>query len=112
MTLVTRFPRLASGLTAALGATLLLGCSGSQGSPEAAQAAQPRAAADPLADDAQNVRLVAHHDMQGRQALQLTARSDAQNGNWLYVGYQPNARTDPDTPQMNSITVVVVFKFK
>jgi hypothetical protein len=74
-------------------------------SPDATQpAASSSAPADALAESAQNVRLVAHHDMQGRQALQLTARSDPQNGNWLYVGYQPNARTDPDTPILNSIT--------
>jgi hypothetical protein len=41
-----------------------------------------QAAADPRADSASNVRLVGYHDMQGRQALQLTARSDAANGNW------------------------------
>ena len=72
--------------------------------PDPALEAQQAGQADPLADSASNVRLLAHHDMQGRQALQLTARSDAANGNWLYVGYQPNARTDPDTRQMNSIT--------
>ena len=49
-----------------------------------------QAGSDPLSDGAQNVRLVAHHDLQGRQSLQLTTRSDAANGNWLYVGHQPN----------------------
>jgi hypothetical protein len=62
---------------------------------------------NPGHDSAESVRLVGYHDMQGRQALQLTAKSDATNGNWLYVGYQPNARPDYDgspEPQMNSIT--------
>jgi hypothetical protein len=62
---------------------------------------------DPGHDGAENVRLVGYHDMQGRQALQLTAKSDPTNGNWLYVGYQPNARPEYDgspEPQMNSIT--------
>ena len=46
-----------------------------------------QAGSDPFSDGAQNVRLVAHHDLQGRQSLQLTTRSDAANGNWLYVGH-------------------------
>src|SRR5687767_2590622 len=104
MTQRSWFPSAAVRLTMALGVMSLVACSNPSNSPQSVQAAQPRAAADPLAESAENVRLVAHHDMQGRQALQLTARSDAQNGNWLYVGYQPNARTEPDTPQMNSIT--------
>ena len=63
-----------------------------------------QAGSDPLSDAAQNVRLVGHHDLQGRQSLQLTARSDAANGNWVYVGHQPNVRPNSEEPQMNSIT--------
>ena len=59
---------------------------------------------DPLSDGAQNVRLVGHHDLQGRQSLQLTTRSDAANGNWAYVGHQPNDRPNSEEPQMNAIT--------
>lgn len=80
---------------AALGALLL------------APAAAVAQGTDPGHDGAQNVRLVGYHDMQGRQALQLTARSDAANGNWLYVGFQPNDRPRYDKspePQMNPIT--------
>ena len=50
---------------------------------------------DPGFDAAQNVRLVGYHDLQGRQALQVTTRSDAKNGNWVYVGLQPNVRSAP-----------------
>ena len=63
-----------------------------------------QAGSDPLSDAAQNVRLVGHHDLQGRQSLQLTARSDAANGNWVYVGHQPNVRPNSEEPQMNSVT--------
>ena len=44
----------------------------------------PRKAAP--GDDAANVRLVGYSHMQGRHALQVTTRSDAANGNWVYVG--------------------------
>jgi hypothetical protein len=60
--------------------------------------------ADPMADGAQNVRLVGYNDLQGRQSLQLTTRSDAANGNWAYVGHQPNDRPDSEEPQLNPIT--------
>jgi len=59
---------------------------------------------DPLSDGAENVRLVGHNDLQGRQSLQLTTRSDEANGNWAYVGHQPNDRPGDDEPQMNAIT--------
>ena len=59
---------------------------------------------DPLSDGAENVRLVGYHDLQGRQSLQLTTRSDAANGNWAYVGHQPNDRPGDDEPQMNAVT--------
>ena len=67
--------------------------------------AAQRAAGDPRSDGAANVRLVGYNDLQGRQSLQLTTRSDAANGNWVYVGHSPNNR-DPDKelPQLNSIT--------
>ena len=60
--------------------------------------------ADPMSDGAENVRLVGYNDLQGRQSLQLTARSDAANGNWVYVGHQPNDRPNSEEPQMNPIT--------
>lgn len=72
-------------------------------------AAQP-GAADPGSDGSANVRLVGYHDLQGRQSLQLTTRSDAANGNWVYVGHSPNNR-DPkkELPQQNSITGQMEF---
>jgi hypothetical protein len=97
--------KLAAAAVAVVGAVGLAGVASLRYT-AADQAAAPQRTtqADSMADSAQNVRLVGYHDMQGRQALQLTARSDPANGNWLYVGFQPNARTEPDTPQMNSIT--------
>ena len=44
-------------------------------------------ATDPRAEDARNVRLVGHHDLQGREALVVTTLSDAANGSWVYVGH-------------------------
>src|SRR5688500_13763774 len=66
-------------------------------------AAEQTAAADERAESAENVRLVGYNDLQGRQSLQLIARSDAANGNWVYVGHQPNDRPNSEEPQMNSI---------
>lgn len=71
------------------------------------------AAADPLSDGARNVRLVGYNDLQGRQSLQVTTKSDPANGNWVYVGHSPNDRNDPqvsddaeakDEPLLNPIT--------
>ena len=60
------------------------------------------AAPGAAADEAHNVRLVGYHHMQGRQALQVTAKSDSANGNWVYIGHVPNTRTGDAT--LNSIT--------
>lgn len=65
-----------------------------------------------MSDGAQNVRLVGYNDLQGHQSLQVTTRSDAANGNWVYVGHSPNNRSaptaqeerGPDEPQVNPIT--------
>ena len=70
-------------------------------------------ASDPRSDGDLNVRLVGYHDLQGRQSLVVTTRSDAANGNWVYVGHTPNDRSDPqasddgqgnDQPILNPIT--------
>ncbi|HWN86953.1 MAG TPA: hypothetical protein VNN99_17430, partial [Vicinamibacterales bacterium] len=78
--------------------------------------AQPPPAAtasDPRSDGDLNVRLVGYHDLQGRQSLVVTTRSDAANGNWVYVGHTPNDRSDPqasddgqgnDQPILNPLT--------
>ncbi len=68
------------------------------------QADPAETAADPMSDGSSNVRLVGYNDLQGRQSLQLTARSDAENGNWLYVGHQPNVRPNTDEALMNPVT--------
>jgi hypothetical protein len=61
-------------------------------SPQAAQqpAANPPAAAG--GDDAENMRLVGYNNMQGRYALQVTAKGDQANGNWVYVANVANPR--------------------
>src|SRR5262245_56620262 len=56
----------------------------------------------PLAYDARNVRLVGYHDLQGREALVVTALSDAANGSWVYVGHHESYWDDK--PKMNPIT--------
>ena len=48
---------------------------------------QGRPAADPLSDGASNVRLVGYNDLQGREALVVTTKSDPANGSWAYVGH-------------------------
>src|SRR3990172_8569249 len=65
-------------------------------------ASRPAAVANTTEDEAHDVRLVGYHDMQGRQALQVTTKSDAANGNWVYVGHVPNTRTGDAT--LNPIT--------
>lgn len=95
----------------ALGASVLTGCQ-QQGGAEATAAAQAPSQPDPRSDGAQSVRLVGYHDMQGRQAMQVTTRSDEANGNWAYVGHSPNARPGYDgseEAQLNSITGAVEF---
>ena len=84
-------PFLAAGITAC-------------GSTAPAAPANGAPVADERAEAAENVRLVGYNDLQGRQSLQLIARSDAANGNWLYVGHQPNDRPNSEEPQMNAVT--------
>jgi hypothetical protein len=66
---------------------------------------------DPLAEAAQNVRMVGCNDLQGVGLLQITTRSDTNNGNWAYVGpVRPTEGSDGareggiDDPQLNPIT--------
>jgi hypothetical protein len=88
---------------------LVAACSG-QNAPAPATQQTP---ADPRAESAENVRLVGYHDLQGRQSLVVTTKSDPANGNWVYVGHTPNDRNDPqasddaagnDEPILNPIT--------
>lgn len=64
-------------------------------------ACSPQAAQEPAAnqtpakaggDDADNVKLVGYNNMQGRYALQVTAKGDQANGNWVYVANVANPR--------------------
>ena len=54
------------------------------------------------ADESHNVALIGYHHLQGRQALQVTTKSDSANGNWVYIGHVPNTRTRDAT--LNPIT--------
>ena len=55
--------------------------------------------------EAQNIRLVGHNDLQGRESLVVVTKSDDANGNWVYVGhhesyYDGEQRFNPITEQM------------
>src|SRR5687767_10913418 len=99
-----RTRRVTNGIGAAALAALLAFAAACGTTTPAAPAEGGAPGADERAESAQNVRLVGYNDLQGRQSLQLVARSDAANGNWLYVGHQPNDRPNSEEPQMNSIT--------
>lgn len=93
-------------LGVALGVSILAGCQQAQGGPEATASAQT-AAQDPMSDGAQNVRLVGHNDLQGRTALVTTTKSDAVNGNWVYIGHHDSFHDEK--PLMNPITGKMEF---
>ena len=55
--------------------------------------------------EAENVRLVGYNDLQGRETLVVTTKSDDANGNWVYVGhhesyYDGEQRFNPITNEM------------
>ena len=54
------------------------------------------------AGEARNVEFVGHHDLQGRDSLQVTAKGDDANGDWVYVGHSDN--TWDETQSFNPIT--------
>jgi len=64
--------------------------------------AEETAAADAFSDGAQNVRLVGHNDLQGRESLVVTTKSDPANGSWVYVGHHESFWDD--MPKLNPIT--------
>ena len=68
--------------------------------PEPAPAAE--SSADERADAAQNVRLVGHNDLQGRESLVVTTMSDPANGSWVYIGHHESFWDQK--PKMNPIT--------
>jgi len=83
---------------AAFGVSVLAICaSGCRPTPAA-----ERDATDSLADEAQNIRLVGHNDLQGRESLLVAVRSDQANGNWVYVGHHENFYDE--TQKLNPIT--------
>ena len=63
---------------------------------------QARPAADALSDGSQNVRLVGFNDLQGRESLVVTTKSDPANGSWVYVGHHESYWDDK--PKLNPIT--------
>ena len=63
---------------------------------------QAKPAADPLSDGAQNVRLVGFNDLQGRESLVVTTKSDLANGSWVYVGHHESYWDDK--PKLNPLT--------
>src|SRR5687767_9216715 len=93
--------RLAQFVAAGLVLLALAACT----PPEPAVAAQP--AADPLAEAAENVRLVGYNDLQGRTALVTTTKSDPANGNWVYIGHHDSFRDEK--PLLNPITGKMEF---
>jgi hypothetical protein len=88
----------AAALTIA--AALTAGCAGgsTSGEPSGTAADAP----DPRAEAAENVRLVGYNDLQGRTALVVTTKSDAANGNWVYVGHHESFADKK--PLLNPIT--------
>ena len=51
------------------------------------------------AGQGQHVELVGHNDLQGRESLQVTAKSDEANGDWVYVGHHDNTWDEDRTSQ-------------
>lgn len=81
-------------------AALAMGC-GTTG-PVSSEAETP---SNEVVDESQNVEFVGHHDLQGRESLQVTAKGDDANGDWMYVGHVDNTwdgtqRYNPITDQM------------
>ena len=91
--------RLAAVAAAAAVALTWIGC---RASPVSESSAAASATTDPRADDAQNVRLVGYHDLQGRESLVVTTLSDPANGSWVYVGHHESYWDAK--PKMNPIT--------
>ncbi|MBI4265823.1 MAG: hypothetical protein HY657_15720 [Acidobacteria bacterium] len=89
-------PRLGRGIALASVLLLLASCR-----PTPTAGGEP-SAADPRAESAANVRLVGHHDLQGRESLVVTTLSDPANGSWVYVGHHESYWDGK--PKLNPIT--------
>ena len=82
-------------------------CSVAACSPPETSAATTEQSADPLAEAAENVRLVGYNDLQGRTALVTTTKSDPANGNWVYIGHHDSFHDEK--PLLNPITGKMEF---
>jgi hypothetical protein len=82
---------------------IVLACAAASCTRAEAPSAPPASAqADQYAEDASNIKLIGYNDLQGRESLQVTVKSDAANGNWVYVGHHENFWDD--TQKLNPIT--------
>lgn len=95
-----RYPTLAPLSMLSLGLLLLMPVAAC--SPPATPSSAAESTADQLSDGAQNVRLVGHHDLQGRESLVVTTKSDPANGSWVYVGHHESFWDQK--PKLNPIT--------
>ena len=79
-------------------------------------AALSNAGANQGAGQGQHVDLLGHNDLRGRESLQVTAKSNEANRDWVYVGHPDNTwdgtqRFNPITKQMerNGTTILKIF---
>ena len=98
---MTRNPRRLTTALVGIAAAASLGivCAGCRATPADSTAGT---VSDARADAAQNVRLIGHHDLQGREALVVTTLSDPANGSWVYVGHHESYFDQK--PKQNPIT--------
>ncbi len=94
--------RINRGVAFSVAIPILVVASFSCRSAEAPERPTTTTPADPLADAAENVRLVGYNDLQGRESLVVTTLSDQANGSWVYVGHHESYWDQK--PKMNPIT--------
>jgi hypothetical protein len=87
------------GLSLAVGFVILSGCTSPSALPDDSTSEASSAV------ESQNIRLVGYNDLQGRESLVVTTKSDPANGDWVYVGhhdpyYDGEQRMNPITNQM------------
>ena len=92
--------RLTLTWAAAAAILMLAGCSG-----DAPETEDEIASDNEGTVEAENVQLVGYNDLQGRETLVVTTKSDDANGNWVYVGhhesyYDGEQRFNPITNEM------------
>jgi hypothetical protein len=89
--------RLCRSAAAIVASLILAGAIGCGGVP-----AESLGPSEPRTDAAENVRLVGHSDLQGRESLVVTTLSDPANGSWVYVGHHESFWDHK--PKRNAIT--------